>query len=117
MSDAPALKTKYETPWTKRGNRLAVMHFEGHAILTCEAEAMFLGKGHRSVFSLGRIVVLDFQVRSETERFVAHCFAFYNDEELSQHALDAIRKIAASLNEPPETPPGEPSVPPRGVVN
>jgi hypothetical protein len=107
----PVLKDKYETDWTHRGNRLSVMHFEGHAILSCESEVMNLGKGERLVFVLGRVVILDFQVRSDTERFVGHCFSFYGDDELTAHAVAAVRKIAQSLKQPS---PVAASSPPRG---
>jgi hypothetical protein len=116
LPTAPPLENPledYRTDTTARGYRLGVIRFRGYAILTCECEAMLFDKDQRVWFTLGRIVVLDAQVRAQAEDFARHCFAFY-DEELAKAAVDAVRKISAALKEPSAAPA---AAPPRGIAN
>lgn len=109
----PKLLEDSHTEWTTKGYRVGLLRFDTHWLLSAEAEAMALAKGERTAFIVGRLVILDWQMRADVEKWVSHCFSFFGDDDLVAAALEVVRRVCSSLKEPPPSPAGA-SNPPRG---
>lgn len=103
--------------WTAKGYRLVTSQWSHMLTLSVQTEELRFASDERVPFILGQVVVFNSTLRTDADRFVAHCFAFWDDAELTALALAQLKRLYDSLHEAKGTAPPLPQGPQGAAVN